>query len=702
MKKDTRINADDVAKRTMAGVGLSHEKKPGYAFIGYDTMGRSVYSNDKLSKSVTETVGKDKVGFITGMLKSIGVADETDSKTLEHIGSVASNPKFLSQLYKLKSEGKTKEFINLIAQTLKTPAMQKFDDPQNKGGVKAGFQAFSLFSNWDNMSRAQRSLGIAQLGLDTYQFADGTDFSNKRVFEPIQKDGKTIIPGLTVGQTLGLASQGVNVYETVKNWKDLTALAKVTNGAQSVATIVNTAQTLGMYGNQKSDVNSPNLVNAPKGTVPAGGFSALGTYANTGVAGLQLASTVGNVVNTFTDENATAEQKRKAAIYGTQGVVNSLAKLGNGTAQDVAPYVNGVAAGKRLYDVYNDPNATDKQKAEAVAMATKEGVNIASQLGSSTAGEAVPYVNYAMAAYNTSKILSGNGTPEDKAKALRRTGEDTAAAYFTFGISAVAQSIDRQFLGGQSDKIRTKLDKLDPAKVATDYVTGKVIGAVTGGKNAPQQGRDAVRAHLKNIGMYGDDYQIDLPDGSIGNLGVDGHGGQHTFTYKDKTVAGTKHDKLSAYDVDYTNDMDYAASMGGTTLARLTTGGAAKNIDQIGGQLGNTSLGKVGYGAEFNQDNFNSVMQNQRAMYAKAGIKDRETFNERLENLKKNNKISAAEYAVAQQSGEMLYGDKGYDLAKNLMQGRWAGIQTVAELSEAKAASPVNFKGAKQPAEVVQ
>lgn len=629
-----QVSAGTISDRALNGAGLSHKEKPGYQFVGYDSSGRKVYGDPKLLSN-NINAGKDKVGYVSSLLKTIGVANQKDATTLDYIGAAASDGIFLNNLYQLKQQGDAKGFVNAIAQKLKKPVIAEFKDPQNKAGVRAGFQAWNMFSNWDKMSNAQRSLSVAQLGLDTYEFADGTNLRKKQIIDPVFKGGKVVTPGLNVGQALQLASTGVSVVETVSNWNDLSAMGKVVGGARTVSDVINSAKMMGFI-----DQNGAVKMNGPQvnaGTAQTGAYSTIGTYANYALGGL-----------------------------------------------------GGLAAGAQLYEAWGK-GGTNQEKAEATAGAINTGTAAAAQLGSETAKEALPYLNYALTAYHGAKTLfSGDLTPEQKATMMRKQGEDLALGVGTMGVGTLVQAFDRQFLGGQTDKLRSKIDKISPDKIIADKINSKIIGRLTKGqgKNEGQVLRDNVRGQFHQVGLVGkDDYMMALPDGATADFGVDGHGNKHSWSAPDKRMQAEKgRGDLYAYDIDYTNDMDFAAGMGGIALSRMISGGAALPVDQVGGQIGNASLGKVGHGAAFTEDNFNSVMQNQRAIYAKSGIDSAEKMNDVLNLMEAQGRLKGAELAAARQSTVMVFDqDNGYNTARQLMAGRWSGIQALDEIAQGKA-----------------
>jgi hypothetical protein len=250
------------------------------------------------------------------------------------------------------------------------------------------------------------------------------------------------------------------------------------------------------------------------------------------------------------------------------------------------------------------------------------------------------------------------------------------------------------------------------ASMANPYVLGAVVAtsiisnSIKVGKSGDQSDRDQVRGAFKSAGLVGDDYKVKLADGSTFDIGIDGHGAQHEFTNPDKAT-GKKGGKLNAWDLDYTNDLDYASGMAGSALSRLLSGGVAKNIDQLGSQLGNAGLGNVGFKAEMTQGNFDKVMANQRAFYAQSGIKSKADAYQLINQGFAEGRWDESQTVAMQQAANMMYDKDGFKTAQSLMGGRWKGIEVAASsevtqdnkgASQVKVVNPVS-KGTREAAQ---
>jgi len=498
--------------------------------------------------------------------------------------------------------------------------------------------------------------------------AAGVSLSTKNVYQNWQKNGSAVgaSKGAVGGSAMaaGLSKMGdTNPYilgsmvastmmgDTAKNREEPFSSSTVTQNAKSLQG--------GVQGNQQGITQTSNVQNDPRASTQS-----ITQY------------------NTKTNDRSKNDQTLKDTINITKAVVDAGNKLGSETTGAVSPYVNIIAAGEKVYSVLNNPNATDKQKAEAVAAATQTGVNVAANLGNTAAGKAAPYINTALAAYNASKILSSDMTDEQKAKAIRRTAEDTAAAYYTLGISSLAQYVDSRFLGGKGEKLRSKIENFSLGARSTDFVTEKVLGAIGSKKSGAQQGRDQVRSYYKKTGLANSEYKITLADGTQADIGIDGHGGQHGVSDPSKlTKDQAEMTKLNSWDTDYTNDLDYSSGTVGIAITRMLTGGKGRNIDQVGSQLGNAMLGNIGYGKEFSPENFSKLTSNMRAVYAQSGIKSKADAYQLINQGFAEGRWTESDTVGMHMAANMAFDRDGYDSASKLMAGRFTGIETAGGAS---------------------
>lgn len=220
-----------------------------------------------------------------------------------------------------------------------------------------------------------------------------------------------------------------------------------------------------------------------------------------------------------------------------------------------------------------------------------------------------------------------------------------------------------------------------PVGGAVGGFAGGALGSAIGGKfnggaaRKEHDVRNNIISSLSNSGLW--DSKSGLAtnaDGSTYDFSNTGRGGEHTWADPTRRSSDhTKTDNLWSYETDYTNDLDYVSYMAGNSLARILAGTTNKGVDQFGAQLGNSFLGKAGYGAAFNQDTFSNTMNNARAQYAKMGVTTKEDMLGLANSLYAKGAIKDDDYAVMQQTAGFVF-DNDYNTAAKLMSGRDKGI----------------------------
>lgn len=251
-------------------------------------------------------------------------------------------------------------------------------------------------------------------------------------------------------------------------------------------------------------------------------------------------------------------------------------------------------------------------------------------------------------------------------------------------------------LGGTAGAVAGS--ELGPVGAAVGHAIGSAVGSVIGGVFNPSQAAketekrkgflNALKGHA-----FEDDFSFLFPDGTSFSFNQDSHEGVHPWKNPQERTGDVGERPLFNYETDYTNDTDFVAGMAGISLGRLLSGGKNKAIDQTGQLLGNAFLGKVGYGAEFNQENFNAVMTNARAMYARSGIQTKEDMLSLANKAFSEGRINDTDYAAMQQTASLLF-DGNYGLAESLMGGRRKGLETAARTPTGSASGrPQNRPG---------
>jgi hypothetical protein len=219
-----------------------------------------------------------------------------------------------------------------------------------------------------------------------------------------------------------------------------------------------------------------------------------------------------------------------------------------------------------------------------------------------------------------------------------------------------------------------------PVGAAIGSLGGSALGSTLGGLTSSsiskeRKRREALRKQWGDLGIFDENGQFLLPDGSTFRFGNEDE--NHSWKNPSKAVKDGNR-RLYGYETDYTADTDYISGMAGISLSRLLNGGRGKPVDQLGNEIGNQLLGSVGYGADFNQKNFSTVMNNARSVYAASGIQSKDEYLALANEAYGQGRLNDADYAVAQQTASMVF-DNDYNLATTLMANRWDGLGTASK-----------------------
>ena len=189
---------------------------------------------------------------------------------------------------------------------------------------------------------------------------------------------------------------------------------------------------------------------------------------------------------------------------------------------DWAKVGQGATGAYMLYNAYEQWKKGDK--GGAAMSGVTGGTNLAASLGSQSAARAVPYLAAANEVYGGIKTqFDKNATQEQKNYALARLPIRAVGAYFTGGMSTVAEALARKQWGGTM----AKADKFlmdNPASLLIDptYAYMKVLGAFGSKKSQAQRERDQVRKALGNAGVLDKQGIGTLADNSAYDFGKDG------------------------------------------------------------------------------------------------------------------------------------------------------------------------------------
>jgi len=517
-----------------------------------------------------------------------------------------------------------------------------------KSDLSSLYTAYQLYQNWGHMSAAQKSQAIATLGMHGYKFGTGTDLNNTTLIE-----GTNGSPGLSLGEAFGLFSSGYNVYALANNWHQLNTIQKITQGGGTAVQVANTAKNFGMLGvgntGAATQASAESLAQAGWGSASNYGVGAISAkagsvipqgYTTLGPGGAgTIAIPTGNL----------------ASGVGAVGGGSEVGQIGGQFISGNAPAF-GIGAGG---------------EATSVGGASGTSTGAAATGGLGTIGTVAAGAGVALGAYQVYQGWGMGGT----------TGAINGA------VGGAGMAVGLYALGATN-----------PYLLAAVVAYSIISNAVQVGKSKDQGARDGMRGFLQKKGILDGNYQVALADGSLFDAGIDGHGNLHSVKDASKLPKELQdragENKLNAWDIDLTNDLDYTAGMGGSTLTRLLAGGKGKSIDQMGGQMGNAALGNVGFGQEMTQDNFNKVRDNLRAIYSKSGIKSKADGYQLANQMYAEHRIDDSDHAAMLQTLDMMYDNTGYDTAQKLMAGRYRGVEVAAQNPSTMPTETVSIPGA--------
>lgn len=722
-----------------SNAGIFLKPEPGLVDWGATKGGTKLFSAPETLNANNPRAGEEQLGEVGNVLGQIGAfGSKEEADRYVQYTKLASDQNFQNQITGAVAQGDTRGAMNLFMERLGKPGIDKLKDSDDVQAMGTAFGISTMLQNWDRMNATQRSLGIAGIGVSSYKYATGEDLNSKVLLKSNTPNG----PQLTVGGALDLVQTGVNVSSLIKNWDQLDGIQRLTYGVGTAsqlailgkklgglgtgpngAAIPITAEKLGSLGFTANPSAGVGAITGPASSLPPGyTVVASGSVEGTVVAvpqGLENSTaTMNGASKISTLNNVAAGSTAALGVYqvmqnwgkgGVEGAANGVVggtALAQGINQIGAqdPYLmGGIVALSVMGGVMKDGStASNVAKASVVGAAGYSAVDAVTS--SAAAGTASSWLGATGAVVGgvlqTKNILDSEMSNEDKAKGIKRTAEDSAAAYVTLGASAVVQAVDRQYLGGQTDKLRTKYENFQNSKAyavmnPAGYIANKAmnkamefgVGSISGGKGQTQIARDKVRELGQKINVIDKDFSVTLADGSKADVGADGKGEKHEFRFADKVPKGQEVRGLNSYDVDYTNDLDFTANMTTTALMRLAAGGKATAVDQVSGQLANASIKNIGFGQDMTPENFAKMQANVRGFYTQSGIKSKEDAYALANQALADGRLNETDHVATLQGINIAFDEKGYDTAQQLMLGRWKGVQVASEMGAA--AGPV-------------
>jgi len=241
-----------------------------------------------------------------------------------------------------------------------------------------------------------------------------------------------------------------------------------------------------------------------------------------------------------------------------------------------------------------------------------------------------------------------------------------------------------KFLAG--DKLNTgeKLAYALPT-AGLSLFSDELQGLFGSGKSKYQQAREATRGKLAELGLLEDlgskVYSANFEGQDPFKLGRSGdyYSDSYDRSIKDlsrvlaRDAEKMANNKRMGWDIDYTSDLDMLTSTVSKDLGRLLTGAELdKNLMHGFNELTNASLADTD--REFNKENWANTMGDMRSLYERAGFEDANAAYGRLNELVGSGAIDDKAKEEIMQSIGMAYGDNSFDLANQINQGRWTGV----------------------------
>lgn len=224
----TSIEGGGIPLRSAAvlnSAGVSSSPQAGYTSAGVDENGNDVYSSQALANDNTTDAGANLVNQTQKALQPLQALDGNDSAKFTRLAATVSSPDTIAALDNAVDKKSKNDFVSR--------ALNVVQDKSPETTATAS----KLYSTWPQMSTAQKSLGLAALGVLSYKTSDGTPLAAKNV-----KDG------LTVGKSLQLLNSGYNAYSLSNNWDQLKYIQSAGGIPGGTDQLASTAKTLGLLG----------------------------------------------------------------------------------------------------------------------------------------------------------------------------------------------------------------------------------------------------------------------------------------------------------------------------------------------------------------------------------------------------------------------------------------------------------------------
>ena len=534
-------------------------------------------------------------------------------------------------------------------------------------GIIAISDLADMAHNWNDrnsMQNAEKMIEAYQstseaLGYETYPVADGFSlytFGNGAY--QMYKNWDKMNDEQKAASTFYLTMAGIRAYEGANNLYDWAIQAGILEGTAGSGSGVVVASNEAMN----------RAYNA----------SAIAAYEGGASSGSSVASTGGASAGT----NSLATTGSSA---GSTGLASSGSASGAGASSSAGATSGAYASvsaseGEAAQAAYNAEAITAEQSVEQGA-----GSAGTSSLGTIAGGALVVagamYSGYDLAkSWNAAHDTFGHGSVSSR-KAWARTMGDYGQVAGTIAGAIVGSLCFGQTVAGAS--IGSFLGRLQGT------VEGLAIGSIKVGKSDEQRRRDQWRASYSQAGVFyripkdsGSTYAIRLADGQYYDVGHDGSGSRATdirgnkkqFADPSMLTAADAHRivnkegkarEVLPYEVDYTNGLDFGASlMLNSMIMPIGGSGQLKRSAEVGQMLGYMTNGVTSNtGREFTQENWNTMVANIRSLYSTVGITSKSLYGQSLADAYYSGRLSYEDYQTGLMTMGWIYDEDGYQQA---------------------------------------
>lgn len=374
--------------------------------------------------------------------------------------------------------------------------------------------------------------------------------------------------------------------------------------------------------------------------------------------------------------NSSKSDKEKALSLSTLGVDVA-------TNNDLIDFNTGsnLAAGLEILNTANNWQGLDT-KGRVVGSVQGVGniLNITDDIGISNIGgtlgaKAIPGIGAVAGIYTgvdqAIDVFENIGDlRKSDAKKFGAIGLGSAGASIGAGISVASAIATGATIGSAIPVAGTLIG------AAVGAVIGFASGFFGSSKSKERMERDAFRDAFEKVGLTKLNERkmdmLELADGTMYHIGEEGFLEKQIYNPQRADIQLLKdrakvNNKLLAYEVDYTNDLDYMTSLSADALSNFILQTNNERVKDMTAHLTNGATSNTN-SREFNIENWSKSIENMRSMYKKVGINDFEQGIHLTTQLLDNNVINIDKANQFLQGLQMIFldNDNSFKLASKL------------------------------------